>query len=109
MCPWYLLFNIDLKYLHPDEKSYTLIGENVKCTGTNTIYWGNCDGRLCSNDECREFCDTNRDSSGQIDTTRSCKFYAIWKSGHCETYSECPFETPKNFEIHLWKQNDVLG
>ena len=99
LCPWYLLFNINFKYLHPDEKSYTLIGARVKCTGTDTLYWGNCDGNLCREVECRGFCDKND----------LCKFFAIWKSGHCETYSECPFETPKNFEIRLWKQNDVLG
>ena len=96
---WYLRFNINLIYMHSDEKSYTLIDENVKCSGTTAIYWGNCDQNLCSKDECREFCDTND----------SCKFYAIWNSGHCETYSECPSKTLTAMSSRLWKQNDVLG
>ena len=78
-----------------DEKSYTLVNENVRCLGTTPIFKG-----FKSNDECRESCDAKD----------SCKFYAIWisQSGQrtwCETYSECPSEAHDgHYTIRLWKK-----
>ena len=80
-----------------DEKSYTLVNENVRCLGTTPIFKG-----FKSNDECRESCD-GKDS---------CKFYAIWISPTgqrtwCETYSERPSESPDGtHSIHMWKKNE---
>jgi len=76
-----------------DEKSYTLVNENVRCSGTTPIF----KGPKKSNDECREYCVVSY----------SCKFYAIWTTtGWCETYSECPSESPAGtHSIHLWKKS----
>merc|ERR1712038_102982 len=81
-----------------DEEFYTLLNENVRCSGTNPLQKG-------FNDEfnaqsCREVCDRND----------ACKFYATWKeTSWCETYSECPSETPDgSYTIRLWKRNDKL-
>ena len=93
-----------------DKNSYSLVNENVRCLGTKPTHKGfYCGGNLCSrrsslafvaNDECREVCDSND----------ACKFYAIWNTNWCETYSECPSEAHDgHYKIRLWKQNDVLG
>jgi len=84
----------DEKSTDIDEKSYTLVNEYVRCSGKTPIFKG-------FNDKCRELCDATKDY---------CKFYASWStSSWCETYSECPSESPagSNENIpRLWKKDE---
>ena len=87
-------------YSNFEGNSYSLLDGNVRCLGTRPLYGGNCaDGGL-TNKCCRTLCSLNA----------LCKFYALWNSGNCETYSECPSTSPDgNLTIKLWRKNGMQG
>lgn len=71
--------------------SYTQLDGDFRCTGTRALYFGN----PGSADKCRALCDEND----------SCRYYAQWNTGHCETYSECPSTAPDgSFKINRFEK-----
>ena len=74
--------------------TYTQLEGDFRCTGTRSLYVGN----PGSADECRTRCDDDS----------SCKYYARWNIGHCETYSECPSTAPDGrFKINRFEKSNL--
>ena len=72
--------------------SYTQLDGDFRCIGTSIVLYR---GNPGSADECRARCDDNN----------SCKYYARWATGHCETYHACPSTAPDgSFKINRFEK-----
>merc|ERR550534_1798247 len=75
---------------------YDNLDFNGRCTG-RYLMASNCDGALCSDVECREFCNNDPE----------CNYYATWNTGHCETFGVCDGMSIVNtFEVKLYRKNN---